>query len=168
MYLKLTLEAPLQSWGGPRVNGDYFPTEKKPTKSGIIGLIACVMGIARKDPRLDDLSERIEVYCVPYENDGIMTDFHIIEVNKNRPVYLANRTAAKDKGQTQSIVTKRSYIQSGKFDIYISSSDEFLEEIENAFLHPFWTPYLGRKCCSVSSPLIPVWVDAIDTEAQSL
>ena len=167
MLLKITLEAMLQSWGLPKVNGDYFPTGTMPTKTGLVGLIGCVMGIPRNDARLEALMSELCFSVVPYSNDGIMTDFHVINVTEDRPMYQANGEKTK-REQANSIITKRGYIQSGKFDVYISGDISLLKDIENAFLHPHWTPYLGRKCCPVSAPLIPAWVEAPDAAARDI
>ena len=46
--LLLRLAAPLQSWGcGSKFN--IRNTEREPTKSGVIGMIAAAMGIQRND-----------------------------------------------------------------------------------------------------------------------
>ena len=46
--LLLRLAAPLQSWG-LESKFDTRQTGREPTKSGIVGLLACALGIARDD-----------------------------------------------------------------------------------------------------------------------
>lgn len=159
--IQFTLKAPLQSWGLEKIRGgDYFPTDIKPTKSGIIGLIACVMGLERGNPRIEELNKALTVYVYSHPNDGIMTDFHIIHVSNERPQYLANGTRSVGD-QANSIVTYRSYIQSGEFDITLEGDEALLDEITKAFNAPYWTPYLGRKSCSVSAPILPTKVTCV-------
>ena len=168
MLLKLVLKGPVQSWGIQKIRGDYFPTDTKPTKSGITGLIGAVMGIERNDPKLDMLAESLSMSVIAHDNDGIMTDYHAINITKDRPQYLASGSRATGKDQLQSIITKRSYIQSGCFEVFIEGERPLLEEIRNAFLHPYWTPYLGRKCCTPSAPIIPEWTDVLPKEAKKI
>ena len=55
--LLLRLAAPLQAWGsGSKFN--IRSTEREPTKSGVIGMIAAAMGIQRNDDphKLDPLN----------------------------------------------------------------------------------------------------------------
>ena len=52
--LLIRLEGPLQSWG-ERSKWDYRDTADFPTKSGVIGMIACAMGLERTDAQLGKL-----------------------------------------------------------------------------------------------------------------
>jgi len=75
--LILRLQAPYQAWGyGSR--WDYRRTNKEPTKSGIVGLLASALGYYRNDPRVEELSNNIKV-SIRVENEGdISTDYHIV------------------------------------------------------------------------------------------
>ena len=157
------LKGAMQSWGLPRIRGDYFPTDTKPTKSGIVGLIACVLGIERGDPQIEELNSALKVWVKSYDNDGIMTDFHVIHASADRPQYLADGTNNSPSSK-QGMVTKRSYIQSGEFDIILEGDDELLNKISDAFRCPHWIPYLGRKSCAVSYPILPDNIDKISDE----
>ena len=53
--LLIRLEAPIQSWGDAASKWDYRTTGPRPTKSGVIGLIANAMGRDFTDP-IDDLA----------------------------------------------------------------------------------------------------------------
>lgn len=164
--IQFKLKAPLQSWGLEKIRGgDYFPTDTKPTKSGVIGLIACVMGLERGNPKINELCNTLDVYVRTCANEGIMTDFHVITASKERPQYLADGTNTKEEA-TSGIVTYRSYIQGGDFDVIVDGPEDLLEEIVFAFNNPYWVPYLGRKSCSVSEPILPVKVDGVGNEFQ--
>src|SRR4051812_21477113 len=54
--LFLRLKGPLQSWG-LRARWGERDTSDSPTKSGIIGLIGCALGLKRDDDLLRELSE---------------------------------------------------------------------------------------------------------------
>ena len=58
--LLLRLEGALQSWGDHakwdvRDSGDF------PSKSGVVGLLACAMGLERGDPKIADLSAHLHM-----------------------------------------------------------------------------------------------------------
>lgn len=54
--LLLRLEGPTQGWGDPGAKWDYRATMERPTKSGVIGLVANALGRDFTDP-IDDLAE---------------------------------------------------------------------------------------------------------------
>ena len=47
--LILRLEGPLQSWGEHSVYFEEGDTATMPTKSGIVGLLACALGISKEE-----------------------------------------------------------------------------------------------------------------------
>lgn len=51
----LRLEGPVQGWGGAGSRWDFRSTEMRPTKSGVIGLVANALGRTYADP-VDDLA----------------------------------------------------------------------------------------------------------------
>ena len=56
--LFLRLEGVMQSWG-EHSKWDERDSALMPTKSGVIGLIACALGYRRGDPRIVDLSHKL-------------------------------------------------------------------------------------------------------------
>ena len=166
--IEFILRAPLQSWGTEKVRGgDYFPTDSKPTWSGIVGLIACVMGLERNSARIKEINDSLDIYVLSIKNEGIMTDFHIISASEKRPQYLANGKNSEASAK-QGMITYRNYIQGGEFKITLDGSPALLEEIKRAFYEPHWTPYLGRKSCSPSLPILPVDVAETAEGSQKL
>ena len=151
--IKFTLGAPLQSWGNQDVRGDYFPTDTKPTKSCVVGLIACALGLERGNPLIGELYDELVIEVEPVNWGTILTDYHIIEANENRRIYMANGRNTGDRAATVGMVTYRSYIQNGEFNVFVDGEEDVLADIVEAFNHPYWTPYLGRKSCVVSQPI---------------
>jgi CRISPR-associated protein, Cas5e family len=73
--LFLRLEGPLQSWG-LRARWGERDTTDAPTKSGVIGLLGCALGLRRDDARLRDLSDNLRM-GVRVDLPGIlMRDYH--------------------------------------------------------------------------------------------
>ena len=153
-FLKVVLNGPLQAWGGHTYE-NYRPTEIFPTKSGMTGLLACVLGIPREDfdevVKVDD-SYIYAVRCISQGKErGLrplsgrkLVDFHIV---KNVRTTL---------GKTKNEVTYREYLENKQFVAFLRSTElpaYSLDSLGNALRYPVFTPYLGRKCCAISEPL---------------
>lgn len=76
--LILRLEGALQSWGDHskwdvRDSGDF------PSKSGVVGLLSCAMGLERGDPEIAALSAALHM-AVRVDRPGIrVLDFHTVQ-----------------------------------------------------------------------------------------
>ena len=133
--LLLRLAAPLQSWGADS-KFETRKTNREPTKSGIIGLLAAALGLRRDDAaglaRLNGLH-----FAVRADREGsLLVDFH---------------TA---KSRDTSYVTYRHYLQDAVFLAGLESGDEaLLRELEAALRHPVYPLYLGRRSCPPTLPL---------------
>ena len=75
--LILRLEGILQSWG-ERARWDVRDTASVPTKSGVIGILSCAMGIPRYDERIIQLDRFLRM-GVRVDSPGVwMEDFHTV------------------------------------------------------------------------------------------
>ena len=75
--LVLRLEGLLQSWG-EHSKWIYRDSAPMPTKSGVIGMIGCAMGLERDDDRLKSLSDNLYM-AVRADRPGRETvDFHTV------------------------------------------------------------------------------------------
>ncbi len=134
--LILRLAAPLQSWGADS-KFEVRKTNREPTKSGVIGLLAAALGIRRDDDqallRLNGLR-----YGVRTDQEGqFLVDLH---------------TARKDA--KTSYLTRRYYLSDAIFLVGLESEDgTFLQELEEALRSPAFPLYLGRRSCPPTQPL---------------
>ena len=71
--LKLVCSAMLQSWRIRSLGPSQRYTELAPTKSGIIGMIACALGYERDDKRIEALVNSTELY-LDVKNSGSMLE----------------------------------------------------------------------------------------------
>ncbi len=147
--LLLRLEGALQSWG-EWAKWDERDTSLMPTKSGVLGLIACCMGCKRGDLLIEELHRKL-IYAVRSDRPGsLMTDYHTVHSDTLR--------TAEGKKQNRTIVSHRQYLMDSAFLValgVIDSNDEpLLDRCERALRHPKWTPYLGRKSCVPSAPVL--------------
>lgn len=137
--LLLRLAAPMQSWGsGSRF--DVRRTEREPTKSGVIGLLAAALG-RRRDESVSDLSALR--FGVRIDREGtLLRDFHIAQKMKN------------GKFDT-SYVTHRYYLCDAVFLAAFESDDEALmKRLEIALQNPAFPLFLGRRSCPPEGRLV--------------
>lgn len=133
--LLLRLAAPMQSWGAAS-KFDTRSTEREPTKSGVIGLLASALGVRRDDREtLDELSALR--FGVRVDREGkLLRDFHMAHAVKS------------------SYVTYRYYLCDAVFLCGLESDDETaLEQYDYALKHPVYPLFLGRRSCPPTLPL---------------
>lgn len=144
--LVLRLEGALQSWG-ERAKWDDRDSASMPSKSGIVGLLACAMGLEREDPEITALSEAISV-TVRADRPGIKAvDFQTITGD---PL----RTANGGKRSPGTVISKRIYLQDASFLVVIAADALWHDRIAAALKAPKWCVYLGRKTCVPSRPVL--------------
>lgn len=147
--LFLRLEGPLQSWG-ERARWNHRDTAYMPTKSGVIGLIACAMGLGRGDGRILELNRAVRI-AVRADRPGLlMTDYHtVIGI-----IRTADGKQRGRKGQESTILSYRQYLQDAIFLVAITGEGNIIERIRKALMDPVWPIYLGRKSCVPSRPVL--------------
>ncbi|MGH3757664.1 type I-E CRISPR-associated protein Cas5/CasD [Actinophytocola sp.] len=127
--LLLRLAAPLQSWG----TGSRFVrrnTDRMPSRSGIIGLLAAARGIRRTDPLEDLLALRI----------GVRVD---------QPGQLERdfQTAHTRDGATAMPLSYRFYLADAVFAVAVEGDPALLEGLRGALRRPVFPLFLGRRSC---------------------
>lgn len=132
--LLLRLAAPLQAWGTDS-KFEVRDTEREPSKSGVVGLLAAALG-RRRDANLSDLNALR--FGVRVDQEGkLLRDFHTA------------RSADK------SYITNRYYLADACFLVGLEGERAFLQQLADALKHPRFPLYLGRRSCPPSQPLFP-------------
>ncbi|MBF0995529.1 MAG: type I-E CRISPR-associated protein Cas5/CasD [Lachnospiraceae bacterium] len=131
--LLLRLAAPLQAWGTDS-KFEIRRTNREPSKSGVIGMLAAALGL----PRNADLSE--------------LATLHFgVRVDRNGEVIKDYHTA---KGK-KAFVTERYYLSDAIFLVGLESENRLLmEKLETALKHPYFPLFLGRRSCPPTLPLV--------------
>jgi len=139
----LRLHGPLQAWGGPVV-GDDRPTLPFPTRSGVLGLVAGCLGILRPDnARLLALADGARVHVRVDAPGTPLVDDQTIQGNPN-----ASPTR-------QTIQSKRTYLCDASFvAVVVPGPHGSLQALVDALVRPVFAPFLGRRACVPSSPLL--------------
>ena len=132
--LLLRLAAPLQAWGTDS-KFEVRRTNREPSKSGVIGLLAAALGL-RRDADLSRLSALR--FGVRVDRNGeVIKDFHMAKAEKT------------------SYLTYRYYLSDAIFLVGLESEDRsFLEQIERALRNPCFPLFLGRRSCPTTLPLV--------------
>lgn len=150
------LEGVLQSWDD-NSKFDYRKTGMFPTKSAVIGLLGCALGLERKDVQLGAICEAVSMIVRGDRPGELLVDFHTIT---GSPLMSASG-GTRAGGNT--IISHRSYLQDASFLVGLSGPRELLEKLSNALMHPKWTVYLGRKSCVPSVPVIGTLTEEYDS-----
>ena len=150
--LLLRLEAPLQSWG-ERAQWSIRDSAPEPTKSGVIGLLGCALGIG-DDRSLRELSEQLTM-GVRVDKPGLrMIDYHTIGGGYDRPMLLNAQGKPKaTSGVGHTEISLRTYLCDASFLVALVGSNALIERCANALNNPYWPYFLGRKSCPPSRPV---------------
>ncbi|GAA4889193.1 type I-E CRISPR-associated protein Cas5/CasD [Saccharopolyspora cebuensis] len=149
--LLLRLAGPLQSWG-ERSTFDLRDTAGFPTRSGLIGLLACTLGRRRGEP-LDDLATLS--FTIRVDRPGVrLIDYHT--TGGGLPPG-AKVPTADGKGRPSgkgTVQTWREYLSDAVFTVAVTGPDEVIERAQDGLRRPHWQPYLGRRSCPPDAPLL--------------
>lgn len=128
--LLLRLAGPMQSWGTDS-KFDVRRTQREPSKSGVIGLVAAALGVSRQDRKTLATLACLR-FGVRVDREGtLLRDYH---------------TAHPEKGS--AYVTKRYYLADAVFVAGLESEDgALLEKIGEALVSPAFPLHLGRRSC---------------------
>lgn len=152
--LFLRLEGPMQSWG-ERGRWSERDSAPEPTKSGVVGLVACALGY-RHDDQLRHLSEqtRMGVRC---DAPGVrLTDYHTIGGGYPFPTLLeaTGKPKKTPKGAPHTEISWRDYLCGASFLVaLLSEKNDLIERMAHALQNPVWPVFLGRKSCPPSRPV---------------
>lgn len=146
----IRLDGPLQSWG-IRARWVERDTMLEPTKSGVLGLIACALGYSRDDPRVRDLSSNL-LYGVRVDKSGqVLRDYHTVVGGVRSAEGKIKKTQAT--GEIETVVSERFYLADASFLAALQGQEASISLIAYALQNPYWPPYLGRRSCPPSVPL---------------
>lgn len=159
--LLFRLEGVLQSWG-EHSKWDYRDTAAFPTKSGVVGLLGCAMGLERDDTRIGEISSSLRMIVRADRAGELLTDFQTISADK---IYTASG-GTRSGGNT--IISNKSYLQDASFLVGLTGKKDLLEELDRALKNPKWSMYLGRKNCVPSVPILGEISEEYDSLEQAM
>lgn len=140
--LTLCIDAPMQSWG---TTSRFIirDTATEPTKSGIVGLLAAALGVARDDT--ESIAQLAELKMgVRIDREGIIErDYH---TTQNVPTTLG--------GGHRTIVSNRYYLADAVFLVVLEGQPSLLARLHAAVRRPHWPLFFGRKAFVPARPLL--------------
>lgn len=145
--LILRLEGALQSWG-ENAKWDFRDSSSMPTKSGIVGLLGCAMGLERNSEVLTELAQNIAVAVRADRPGEKFVDFQTVQGD---PLLAAT---GKPKTTGNTILSPHAYLQDACFTVFLETSESWHKRIVAALENPKWCMYLGRKNCVPSRPVL--------------
>jgi CRISPR system Cascade subunit CasD len=181
-FLPLLLDGPFQSWG----HDSRFmrrTTSLYPTKSGVIGLIAAAMGLAKgsneEEQSLRQLNElQMTVIVLPRPKPGLreprldaaeqwleprrLEDYHTVAFTREanaEPARIAKLEAKCIKPisptdrASEIKPTHRQYLVDARFGVVLQGKEQVLNNVAAALQNPCWGVWLGRKNCIPAKPV---------------
>jgi CRISPR system Cascade subunit CasD len=182
--LLLRLDGPMQSWGS-RSRWDVRESALEPTKSGVIGLIGCALGLRRDNKDLEIIDGKLG-FSVRVDRPGILsTDYHTVTGyhltaagQYKHGGGTASSLATALEHEESTIISPREYLHDASFLVALSSADnELLGWISGttegspwrgSLQSPFWPVYLGRKSCVPSRPVFERLTDEYENLEDAL
>lgn len=156
--LALRLGGPLQSWGTSQRLEHHRRTERFPTKSAVVGLVAAALGRSRREP-IEDLTALR--FAVRIDRAGeTVRDYHTVsslfdERGRFAPERgrLPNASGGYRSREASTRVTERYYLADACFVAGLEGEPQLLEALDEAVRLPVFPPYLGRRSCPPDAPV---------------
>lgn len=152
--LLLRLAGPLQSWGTSS-RFQIRRTDLYPSKSGVLGMLLCAMGITRKDSTaaLEPLNRLLMGVRVD-QSGTVGWDYHtagakigIRQAEDGRP------KKTQSTGEYETLVSRRQYLYDASFFVVLMGDKDTIADCRKALDDPAWPIFLGRKSCVPSEPV---------------
>lgn len=155
-YLKLHLCGVMQYYSAQHtlvtaISGTYYKTEKTPTKSAVTGLIGAALGLPRKSEDLAKLYDSIIVKYEIVKKGSVLTDFQTVKPPKGERFCTVE---GKKRKEGDGIIKTIEYLQDAEFYVYIGGEEDLLMKISAALQNPVYEPFLGKKSCFPSYPIL--------------
>lgn len=163
-FLLFRLYAPLASWGDTAV-GEFRPTENRPGKSAIAGLLGAALGIRREQEETHrQLHDGYGLAVCTQVSGRLLRDFHTAQVPSSRrnTVYRTRRDELL-ADDLNTILSTRDYLLDAVHIACLWAKSEAgysLEALRTALEQPCFSLCLGRRACPPAIPLQPQIVQA--------
>jgi CRISPR system Cascade subunit CasD len=175
--LFLRLEGPLQSWG-LRARWGERDTAREPTKSGVLGLLGCALGLRRDADDLRVLSEELRMGVRVDRPGTLLHDYHTTGGGSYGPTDYQGGARFHDQpyvggvlspevikgrikvkinaatGLPETDVSNRVYLADASFLVALHGPEHLIDRAAAALQSPVWPVFLGRKSCP---PAVPVF-----------
>ena len=152
-YIKMTLSAPTQHYAyvTETAHRRFYKTEHAPTRSAVVGLLGCALGIPRGDKRLEDMNRSISavwreapVMCGEKTCEiSVICDDQTVTPGKGEAFLTADGSDEKSSPIQKTI----EYLCDARFEVFVGADDEALAGFYHALCDPEWALYCGKRKC---------------------
>jgi CRISPR system Cascade subunit CasD len=155
--LVLRFAGPLQSWGSSS-QFNRRGTDDRPTKSGVVGLLAAAQGRRREDPIEDLVALRLGVRVD--QRGRLLRDYHTVRNLDGGPLpsskLLASGRQKPVSGNPPKTthVTQRFYLEDAVFVAVVAGPEVVLSSLRAAVRRPAFPLALGRRSCVPTQPVV--------------
>lgn len=152
--LFLRLSGPMQAWGtGSRLQ--IRRSDPNPSKSGVLGLILCAMGIPRRAAQQHLIPLVSLAMGVRMDRPGIPDwDYHTAGAKIGiRQAAGGIKYTASTKGP-ETLLSRREYLLDASFLVALQGDIDVIARAGEALNNPVWPIFLGRKCCVPTEPVL--------------
>lgn len=127
--LLFQLAAPIGAFGSVAV-GERRPTERRPSHSGLIGLIGASLGMVRRDPSQEALA-RSYAFATRRDNIGsVVGDFHTTQAPSTRKGVTWNTRRNELTGDVNTVLSQRDYVMGLSFTIVCLAHIDAIEPLD--------------------------------------
>jgi len=165
-FVVFRLWGPMAAWGDIAV-GERRGTWGRPSRSGILGLVAAALGIERTNAPAHDRLEAGLGFAVCVDRPGRpLRDYHTAQSPSSRKNvrWPTRRDELDPENDLNTILSERSYLADLDAIILLWRRDgadvPSLPDIAHRFAEPQFALFLGRKSCPLGLPLRPHVVEA--------
>ena len=139
----------MQAWGDQQSKFVVRRTAEAPTKSGVIGMLCAALGVSRPKAAEEWLPKLLALRMgVRIDEPGIRWwDYQTVGAGMEMRI-------AEGKTKPGAMLTRREYLCDASFLVALQGEPALVAQLVAAIHNPQWTPYLGRKCCPPSRPLL--------------
>ncbi|MBI5971366.1 MAG: type I-E CRISPR-associated protein Cas5/CasD [Deltaproteobacteria bacterium] len=147
------LAGPMQSWGtSSRLQ--LRRTDAYPSKSGVLGMVLCAMGVKREnsDTALEPLNRLL--MGVRVDRSGTLDwDYHTAgaKIGIRRADGKIKETASTHEYET--LLSRRQYLYDASFLVALHGDADTITACARDMENPTWPLFLGRKCCIPAEPV---------------
>ncbi len=149
----LNLSGWMQSWDTAS-RFQLRRTDLYPSKSGVLGLILCSMGVKREDSRetlaeFTSLQMGVRVDCA----GRLGWDYHTAGAKIGIRSADGKIKKTQSTGEFEVQLSRRQYLYEASFLVALKGTADQVNNIAHALQNPVWPVFLGRKCCIPSTPV---------------
>ncbi len=165
--LFLRLAGPMQSWGTSS-RFQLRRTQHHPSKSGVLGMLLCAMGVRREHSpeALKPLTPLL--MGVRVDRSGTLDwDYHTAgaKIGIRRADGKIKKTAKT--GEYETLLSRRQYLYDASFLVAVQGNTDTVSDCAAALQNPTWPVFLGRKCCVPAEPVF-AGTGSFDTLTEAL